>query len=372
MEEWNKDTPLKVLMTTDTIGGVWSYTVELCKSMQDASVHFHLVTTGAAMQPFQKEEINALENVTVYETGFLLEWMDTPWQSIDASATWLLQLAAEVQPNLVHLNSYSYGALPWNVPVVMVAHSDVFSWWLAVKQGYPSVQWNTYFKKVHRGLQKATLIIAPSKSSLKDIRKIYFGTAPGSVIYNGRSNGLFYAAEKQKVICSMGRIWDEAKNIRLLVDAARQIRYPVRLAGDTSFGQEYCSTAGANITYLGKLPPKEIAAELSVASIYVLPAKYEPFGLSVLEAALSGCALVLGNITSLKEIWGDSAIYVNTKDAGNLAETINQLMENDHLRKQYSAMAMERAKRYSTAAMAESYIKVYQDLLKTQQLATAT
>ncbi|MCW3091581.1 MAG: glycosyl transferase family 1 [Ferruginibacter sp.] len=372
MEEWTRDTPLKVLMTTDTIGGVWSYAIELCRSLKEFNVHFHVVTTGAPMQFSQKEEIKALENVTVYETDFLLEWMDSPWQSIDNSGAWLLELAAEVQPNLVHLNSYSYGSLNWNAPVIMVAHSDVFSWWLAVKQGYPPVHWNKYFKKVHRGLQKANLIIAPSKSSLKDIRKIYFGTAPGRVIYNGRDGGLFYPAEKQPVVCSMGRIWDEAKNIRLLVEAAKKIRCPIRLAGDTSFGNDYCSTAGANITNLGKIAVTQIAAELSVASIYVLPAKYEPFGLSVLEAALSGCALVLGNIPSLKEIWGDSALYINTNDAAGLADTVNHLLESDELRQHYAAMAIERAKRYSTEAMAGNYINVYHELLNTGEPVTST
>ena len=46
------------------------------------------------------------------------------------------------------------------------------------------------------------------------------------------------------------------------------------------------------------------------AAIYALPARYEPFGLSILEAALSGCALVIGDIPSLREIWADAALFV--------------------------------------------------------------
>ena len=54
---------------------------------------------------------------------------------------------------------------------------------------------------------------------------------------------------------------------------------------------------------LGKLPAAEMKLWFAHAAIYCLPARYEPFGLSVLEAGLSGCALVLGDIPSLREIW---------------------------------------------------------------------
>src|SRR5688572_24814386 len=154
--------PMQVLMTTDTIGGVWTYAVELCKAFDRFNVHFHLVTMGALMQPAQRSEIAGLGNVTVYETEFLLEWMEAPWKSIDAAGKWLLDLARNIQPDLVHLNNYTHAALPWNLPVLVVAHSDVFSWWLAVKQTYPPPEWNEYLRRVSKALHKANFLIAPS------------------------------------------------------------------------------------------------------------------------------------------------------------------------------------------------------------------
>ena len=166
----------------------------------------------------------------------------------------------------------------------------------------------------------------------------------------------------------MGRIWDEAKNIKLLMDASSHIHYPIKLAGDARFEGNSSSTEGDNITYLGKLSMQEVAAQLSTAAVYVLPAKYEPFGLSVLEAALSGCALVLGKIDSLQEIWGDSAVYINTDDADELADKVNELMENEMLRNQYVQAAINRAKQYSTTIMVENYLQVYRQLLQQKQL----
>ena len=366
MKDATINKPLTILMTTDTVGGVWTYSVELCKSLQPFNVHFHLITTGAPIQAAQKAEIARLANVTVYETDFLLEWMQSPWQSIDESAAWLVQLAEEIQPDLVHLNCFVYGSLPWKVPVVMVAHSDVFSWWLAVKESYPPIEWNEYFRRVYKGLQGADLLIAPSNALLKDIQKIYLPGAPCKVIYNGISSTRFYPGTKQPVVSSIGRIWDEAKNIRLLVEASKNVPYQVRLAGDTSFKNGSFDATGANIVHLGKLSSASIARELSKAAVYALPAKYEPFGLSVLEAALSGCALVLGDIASLKEIWGDCALYVDPHNAAELARTISHLFENEKLRLQYAQKAMQRAKKYRGAAMAKNYLRVYSGLLKSK------
>ncbi len=88
---------------------------------------------------------------------------------------------------------------------------------------------------------------------------------------------------------------------------------------------------------------------------------------SVLEAALSHCALVLGNIDSLKEIWGDSALYIDTNDATALADTINELMGNEAMRVHYAQKAAEQAKKYTTAAMAQQYLKVYSQLLQLEK-----
>lgn len=367
MEELFEQRPLRILMTTDTVGGVWSYTVELCKAMLPYNMHFYVITTGAPMQPTQVKELAGIQNATVYETDFLLEWMESPWKSIDTSADWLLQVESELQPDIIHINGYAYGALPWKAPVLMVAHSDVFSWWQAVKGEAPPATWQEYYNRVHIGLQGADYLLAPSKAMLQDIQQIYAITTPCKVIYNGRSAEQFKPAAKEPFIFSMGRIWDEAKNMQLLIKAAPHIAYPIRLAGDQHFATNNSTAARTNIDYLGKLSTAEIAAQLAAASVYVLPAKYEPFGLSVLEAALSGCALVLGNIDSLKEIWGDSAMYVDTQDANALAESVNYLMEHEAVRQDFAQCALQHAKQYTTKVMAENYKKVYQQLLQHQE-----
>jgi glycogen(starch) synthase len=356
-------------MTADTVGGVWTYCLELCRSLSH-EVHFHLVTSGALLQTSQRWEIEALANVTLYETNWKLEWMSEPWDDIDASGIWLLQLEAKVKPDLVHLNSYSYAALPFRAPKIVVAHSDVFSWFEAVKGEKPGPEWNVYYERVHKGLQSAQAVIAPSAAVMEQVKRIYEVENECRVIYNGRNEELFRAGEKQPCIMTLGRIWDEAKNAALLVKASHQIPYPIRIAGDNSFEPGQDISGGDNVTYLGKLPPQRVAEELSNVYVYALPARYEPFGLSALEAALSGCALVLGDIASLREIWQDAAVYVDPEDEKQLASAINQLMQDKTLLEEYARRAKERAHEFTARSSAQQYLELYHQLAGEKELIT--
>lgn len=359
-----KQGPYRILMTTDTVGGVWTYSLELCRALP--GVEFHLVTMGAYMSKGQRAEIEALNNVKVYETQYALEWMENPWEDIDASGEWLLSLEGMLKPDIVHLNAYSYGALPFRAPKVVVAHSDVFSWWTAVKGEAPPREWTQYYVRVQAGLQGADLVVAPSKAKLRCIQEIYGALEHTKVIYNGRAKEVFYKKDKEPYVLTMGRVWDEAKNIRLLVDAAPQAGCEVRIAGDQQFAHNSVDVESGNTLYLGKLDTPRVAEELAAASVYVLPAKYEPFGLSALEAAYSGCALVLGDIPSLREIWGFAAIYVDTADETSLAKTISDLMNNKKKREEYGKRAETRSRLYGAVTMAAAYAQVYTSLAHPQ------
>ena len=73
-----------------------------------------------------------------------------------------------------------------------------------------------------------------------------------------------------------------AKNVDALAKAARGCTWPVMVAG--------AGQAPSSVTALGPLGAETVAEWMQRASIYALPARYEPFGLSVLEAAMAGAA----------------------------------------------------------------------------------
>lgn len=353
---------LKLLMTTDTVGGVWTYSMELCQTLLAHNVEVHLVTMGAKMADHQRKEASALSNIELYETDFLLEWMQNPWEDIRECGEWLLQLEEAVNPDVIHLNSYSFGSLPFTAPKIVVAHSDVYSWFQAVTNDDPPAYWKQYFWNVKQGLDNADLVVAPSHAVMDSIKRIYSLRSKRHVIYNGRNAASFCKRQKEPFVFSMGRLWDEAKNIKLLTAAAPMVHAPIKIAGDDTFEQNYFE-AQKNVSFMGKLTGEEVAFQLSKASIYALPAMYEPFGLSALEAALSGCALVLGDIASLREIWQDDALYVGTNDTDALASTLNDLLNDKEKLQFYQGKALNRAKLFTSEAMCQEYLNVYHHLL---------
>jgi glycogen(starch) synthase len=124
--------PRKVLMTADTVGGVWTYAIDLARGLAERGVEVALATMGDPLNDSQREKADRIPRLRVFESTFKLEWMEEPWRDVEKAAEWLLRLEDRVRPDLIHLNGYAHGALPWSAPKVMVGHSCVLSWWRAV------------------------------------------------------------------------------------------------------------------------------------------------------------------------------------------------------------------------------------------------
>src|SRR5205814_536573 len=119
---------MKLLMTSDTIGGVWTYALDLAKALEAFGVEIALATMGSPLSAQQKRDAAQHGNVAVYESSYKLEWMADPWADVAAAGKWLLELEQKTAPDLIHLNGYAHGALPFAAPIVVIAHSCVCSW----------------------------------------------------------------------------------------------------------------------------------------------------------------------------------------------------------------------------------------------------
>ena len=348
-------------MTADTVGGVWSYALELVRALEPHGVKVALATMGAPLSPEQRKAADALENLEVFESAYRLEWMDDPWEDVAAAGAWLLGLERELQPDLIHLNGYVHAALPWSAPTMVVGHSCVLSWWEAVKGEAAPAQWQRYEREVRRGLQAADRVVAPTGAMLGALAKHYGPLPRSTIIPNGTRADLFMPHPKEPFISAAGRLWDEAKNIATVAAVAEELEWPVYVAGNAKHpGGEHIHFEG--VTLLGYLPQPELAMWLGRAAIYVHPARYEPFGLAVLEAALCGCALVLGDIPSLREVWDDAAVYVEPDDHEALRERLLHLTQHPDERERLARRALERARRYTSERMAAGYLGLYKNL----------
>lgn len=349
-------------MTADAVGGVWTYAVELCRGLSERGVDVLLATMGDALRADQRAEIAAIPRVMSAESGFRLEWMEDPWDDVDRAGDWLMRLADEFEPDVVHLNGYAHGALPWAQPVVVVGHSCVLSWWKAVKGEEAPASWERYREAVYAGIQKADQVIAPSAWMLRELERYYGPLGAPRVISNARTLPPVVDVMKESFVLCVGRLWDEAKNARALALAAEGLRWPVCLVGNPQ-GPGGVAADFPNVRLVGHRPNSEVWDLCRRASIYALPARYEPFGLSALEAAHAGCALVLGDIPSLREIWGDAAVFVDPNSPTALREAIARLIASPSELEQRRLAAKLRARRYSVKVMTEAYLDTYAELI---------
>lgn len=352
--------PLRVLMTADAIGGVWTYALELTRALDNFGVEVVLATLGPCPRPHQVAEASSLGNLVLLSRDLALEWMPNPWREVDAAGNWLLDLERELKPDVVHLNGYAHAVLPFHAPVVSVTHSCVCSWWRAVHGGEAPAGWNEYRRRVAAGLRAAHVVISPTAAILHEVARSYQVEVQGRVIYNGRRITAA-ARQKEPLILSVGRLWDQAKNLSYLDRCAGRLEWPVYVAG--SLGGANGARAEA-VNVLGVQPQAQVIDWMTRASIYCLPARYEPFGLSILEAAQAGCALVIGDIPSLREVWGDAALYVPPDDEDALTQALQELIAEPTRRWQMARRARRRASRYLPEPMAARYRALYDELVE--------
>ena len=352
---------LTVLMTADTVGGVWTYALELAGSVGKQGICVALATMGAPLTKQQCREIRRFPCLEVYESGFKLEWMQDPWRDVQDAGDWLLGIEERVRPDVVHLNGFAHGTLPWRAPVLVVGHSCVLSWWEGVKAEAAPPVWDRYRREVTLGLRAADLVLAPTGAMLAALQAHYGPLPRARVLPNGRDAALFPPGAKEPFVLSAGRLWDEAKNVAALEAVAPRLPWPVYLAGEDQH-PDGGHTRHASVRLLGRLAPPTLAGWLARAAIYALPARYEPFGLSALEAGLAGCALVLGDIPSLREVWDDAALFVPPDDTGALEHALAALIADAPKRQALAARARAHALRYTAGKMAAGYLRAYEDL----------
>jgi glycogen synthase len=352
---------MRILLTADPIGGVWSYAVELCEALRPLRASVALMTLGRSLTTGQRAQLAALDNVTLFETTLRLEWMPEPWDDLARAGERLLDIERRFRPDIVHLNHLVHADLPWRAPVLSVGHSCVLSWYRAVRGTPVPGEWATYRSRVTASLQAAAAVVAPTAAILASLEESYGPFRDTAVIHNARSARLFTPGRKERLILCAGRLWDEAKNVAALAAVAPEVNATIAVAGE-DVGPHGDRLKVSGLTLLGPLQPDELASWYARASIYALPARYEPFGLTALEAALSGCALVLGDIESLREVWGAAACYVPPDDPERLCEVLNGLLDNDSLRARMAARAMARARQFTPAGLAGQYMELYRRL----------
>lgn len=340
----------RILVTTDAVGGVWRYSIELAREFAARNIEVVLAILGPAPGPAQRQEAATMRGLRLMPTALPLDWLaDTPDQ-VEHSAHMLAAIARQVGADSVQLHAPALvGHACWPMPVVAVAHSCVGTWWRAVRGGpLPSdLAWRA--EATRAGIERADNVVAPSASFAAALGVCYGAERSIDIIFNGRTP-MDGRSERKRQALVVGRLWDEGKNIAALDAAAGMLSWPVLAAGP-AIGPNGAAIHGRHLRMLGALDDAALAVEYATASVFVSPAHYEPFGLAVLEAAQAGCALVLSDIPTFRELWDGTAVFVRGDAPEQIAAAIEDLLDHPAICKSMGARAARRAVAFNVRQM---------------------
>ena len=358
---------MKVLIETDAVGGVWTFSLTLARGLLAAGHAVDLAVVGPSYEAHRAAAVPA--GVAVHHWAGPLEWepgalSDPETGEDDDCAIWLAELAVQCGADVVQACSYRHGAADAlrdaGVPLILTAHSDVVTWWRSVLGSDPPPEYDAYRRTVARALSRTETLVAPTAAYARQLADAYpqSGRAASDfdVVHNGVEPSPINDPPERSGVVTLGRLHDAGKNITVLKQAAEQLGSRLTLVGPASPDDRAAMTAAR---WTGALDPAAVGRELDRATIYAGPSLYEPFGLAPLEAAARGCALVLADLPTFREVWADAARYVDPADPDAWADALTTLADDPTLHREAGEQARRRAARYTADATVAAYLGLY-------------
>lgn len=357
---------MRLLITTDTVGGVWRFAQELVDGLLEVGDSVALVSFGRLPSLAQLAECEQLfgrwgNRFWYRASDASLEWMQDNGCCFEEGALLVENVADEFGAELLHVNQFCYSAAKLDLPKIVTAHSDVLSWARACRNGVlaDSVWLRRYRALVQQGLNGADAVTAPTKWMLLALGKEFHLPQKQVAIANGRSIPRYDEGPRVLRCVTAGRLWDEAKDITILGKVRSPM--PLVMAGETECdGVQTVTLSGVELR--GALGDQDLLNLFAASTVYACTSRYEPFGLAPLEAALCGCAVVARDIDSLREVWQDGALYFG--DAEELSALLTRLAKQPEFLLEAQRRAGEQARRYTRQCMVENYRSLYASMLK--------
>lgn len=361
-------TPRRLLMTADAVGGVWPYALDLAAALaRRHEVETTLAVLGPLPDEDQRWSAGLVPGLRLVETALPLDWLAGRPKEVEAAGRRIAALAVDAGAEIVQLNTPALAAKAvFPVPTVAVHHSCVATWWAGVRTGPLPEDFAWRAELVQRGLHAADAVVAPSRAFARATRAVHQLPATPAAVWNGRAAppDAEAMAEPAEFVFSAGRLWDEGKNVQALDGAAARLGVRLLLAGPLT-GPNGARATPRHALCLGNLGGDDLRDCLARRPVFASTALFEPFGLAVLEAAQAGCALVLSDIPTFRELWTGAAIFVPPRDEAAIAAALGQVLRDRALRERLGDAARRRAARFTIAAMADRMAGLYRGLLAT-------
>ncbi len=362
---------MHVLMTGDTVGGVWQYVLDLAHGLGTRGHRVTFAAMGPSPSAHQLQAAHAVPRCQVVPLNLPLDWMAPSPAAVLAAGAALARFADEIEADIVHLHSPALAAGDaFTPPVVAVCHSCIATWWNAVGVGPLPADLAWRVGLAEEGFRRADALLAPTEAFAIETARIHGLPRRPTMVRNGRRQRSYASGAGESWIpfgFTAGRLWDRAKNMEGVDRVAARLCFPVVAAGAVQ-GPHRDLVRLKHVERVGQLSDMAVADYLARRPLFLSLARYEPFGLAVLEAAQAGCALVLSDIATFRELWEGAATFVSPDDPAAAAAAMERLAGDPVARTTLGEAARDRAARYSADAMTEGVLAAFQGVLAARQM----
>lgn len=345
-----------ILITVEPPGAAWPHVDTLVRELAGLGAEVTLAAI-TPLRPGQRIEYAGIPGVELLACPFPAATPAEHLANRVRIAHWLLSVEEMLNPDVVHLTGYLHAGLPWCGKLLVAGYPG---------SGAAYGRLNAEQRGICRlafqhGLRGADLVVTPTDTMMMALTR-HFGVVPGRVIRDGRDPARYGpAANKEPVIFSAGTQREDCDTPSALERAAPNLAWPVVVAGDQG-GAVARPVRLRGVSALGRVHPSQMVPWFNRAAVYAAMSA-EGAGTFVPEAALAGCALVLGDTAALRELWSGAALFVPPDDDEAIVSGMRSLLGDRRLRDAMGFAARRRALKYTARSMAEAYLGAYRTLI---------
>lgn len=367
---------MRVLQVTPkffpSIGGVETHVFELSKHISLLGVEVDILTTDIiSYKTMQRVRISSNDSI-IRARGFKI--LPLP-EGVGIIAPSMLRYIT-CNYDIVHL--HSYGSFPTFLAplfsigerkVVITTHSD---------EGLPSIRKRIFDIVAPRfSLDHASKVIAVSEHERRVLLKLGVEEQKIEVIPNGVDPELLKISRKSehgRKVLYVGRVNFRQKGLDILLLAIRKLvdrlqGFELEIAGppdEIDILNSYSRKLGIEgiVRYYGTVPRKKLIDLMKHADLLVLPSRFEPFGIVVLEAMAIGLPVVAAKVGGVPEVLREKVdgLLFPPEDIESLALNIEELLTDTRMAEKLASNAKERASSFTWDKIALRLMALYKQL----------
>ena len=358
----------RLLMTTDVKSDVWDYSLTLSRALlKHINAEILIISLGGNPTDSQKEELENL-NIESQFTEFPVDLFTDLESNLDISEVKVFfeNSVKEFNPHIIHLN-HGYLNFDSTKPCVFACHGDLLNKKVCSDNinRYSPLYKNllNYKQIINKNIDRSDIITAQTRFIAGCLAKTYDFKKGINIVHNGIDYTPYSGMPENPTLVACGNSADQSNSINLLLNIAYKLpdNIKIKIIGDLQPERKLPK----NVEFLRNLSSCELQDVYKNSSIYLALSNHESNGLSSIQAAYSGCAILANDIPVFKELWSDCAYIFEKDNVNSLMRCINNLVENKNLLELTSRNCQAKALSvFNSKRMAFEYINLYKNILK--------